>query len=143
MLVVHSTNRWPRKANMEVATRLRDVSAERLRHYVEMLAFPRHYIAERAANLRARDLLLRLLANIGYTPSLVGDYDNIVVTIGKGPYLVLGAHYDSVPACPGADDNGSAVAACLECARLLKSCGGPSVMVYCRSIPRGPAGEAR
>ena len=37
-----------------------------------------------------------------------------------GPYLLLGAHYDSVPGTPGADDNGSAVAVCLECARLIK-----------------------
>jgi Zn-dependent M28 family amino/carboxypeptidase len=37
-----------------------------------------------------------------------------------GPYLLLGAHYDSVPGTPGADDNGSAVAVCLECARLLE-----------------------
>jgi len=28
----------------------------------------------------------------------------------------VGAHYDSVPMCPGADDNGSAVAAMLRCA---------------------------
>src|SRR5262245_23900807 len=129
MLVVHSTNRSPQKSDEDVAARLREVSAERLRHYVEMLGFPRHYMAERAANIRARDLLLRLLAKIGYTPCLVGEYDNIVVTIGKGPYLVLGAHYDSVPECPGADDNGSAVAACLECARSLKGLDGPSVMI--------------
>lgn len=31
--------------------------------------------------------------------------------------MLLGAHYDSVPDTPGADDNGSAVAACLECAK--------------------------
>jgi Zn-dependent M28 family amino/carboxypeptidase len=88
-----------------------------------MLAFPRHYVAERQANVRARDLLLKLLQTFGYSPQLQGAYDNIVVTSsgaeGK-PYLLLGAHYDSVPGTPGADDNGSAVAVCLECARLLK-----------------------
>src|SRR5262249_5058713 len=54
---------------------------------------------------------------------LQGAYDNIVVTCGAeqdGPYLLLGAHYDTVPGTPGADDNGSAVAVCLECARLLR-----------------------
>jgi len=30
--------------------------------------------------------------------------------------ILVGAHYDSVPMCPGADDNGSAVAAMLGCA---------------------------
>lgn len=35
------------------------------------------------------------------------------------PLLVIGAHYDSVPGSPGADDNASAVAALLEVARWL------------------------
>jgi aminopeptidase YwaD len=35
------------------------------------------------------------------------------------PALEVGAHYDSVPWGPGADDNGSGVAALLEVARLL------------------------
>ena len=33
--------------------------------------------------------------------------------------IVVGAHYDSVAGCPGADDNASGVAALLELARLL------------------------
>ncbi len=33
--------------------------------------------------------------------------------------VVVGAHYDTVPDCPGANDNGSGVAALLELARLL------------------------
>jgi Zn-dependent M28 family amino/carboxypeptidase len=33
------------------------------------------------------------------------------------PLLIIGAHYDSVPGSPGADDNASAVAALLELAR--------------------------
>ena len=32
--------------------------------------------------------------------------------------VLVGAHYDSVPGTPGADDNASGVAALLECARL-------------------------
>ena len=34
--------------------------------------------------------------------------------------LVLGAHYDSIPETPGADDNASAVAVLIEAARLLQ-----------------------
>ena len=80
-------------------------------------------MAERAANVRARDLLLKQVHGFGYIPMVLGTYDNIVVTSSgpeDGPYLLLGAHYDSVPGTPGADDNASAVAVCLECARLLK-----------------------
>src|SRR5262249_10573334 len=35
------------------------------------------------------------------------------------PLVVVGAHYDSIPDSPGADDNASAVAALLELARWL------------------------
>jgi Zn-dependent M28 family amino/carboxypeptidase len=35
------------------------------------------------------------------------------------PELVLGAHYDHIPDCPGADDNASGTAAVLELARVL------------------------
>src|SRR5947209_7951365 len=36
------------------------------------------------------------------------------------PLLIVGAHYDSIPGSPGADDNASAVAALLELARWLQ-----------------------
>lgn len=44
-----------------------------------------------------------------------------------GPeWVVVGAHYDSVRGSPGANDNGSGVAALLEVARLLKAAGPPA-----------------
>jgi len=122
MRVARSQDRKPQKTDAAVVDVLRQVSAAKLRGYVERLAFPRHYVRERAANARARDLLLGLLRGFGYAPALQGAYDNIVVTSDAAgpPYLLLGAHYDSVPGTPGADDNASAVAVCLECARLVK-----------------------
>ncbi len=121
MLVAHSKNRRPQPTDAAVANVLSAVSPDNLFAYVDVLAFPRHYLAEKQANLHARDLLLRMLEGFGYAPVLQGSYDNIVATSGEGgPFLLLGAHYDSVPGTPGADDNGSAVAVCLECARLLK-----------------------
>ncbi len=88
-----------------------------------MLAFPRHYFAEHRANRKARDLLLKQTKSFGYAPTLQGSCDNIVMSAdgsGAMPSILLGAHYDSVPGTPGADDNASAVAVCLECARLIK-----------------------
>jgi Zn-dependent M28 family amino/carboxypeptidase len=41
-------------------------------------------------------------------------------TSGCAGLILLGAHYDSVPGSPGADDNASGVAALLELSRLLK-----------------------
>jgi len=87
-----------------------------------MFAFPRNFFAESEANRRARNLLLTLATEFGYRPTLQGDHDNIVLTShgpGDAPFVLLGAHYDSVPGTPGADDNASAMAVCLECARLV------------------------
>jgi Zn-dependent M28 family amino/carboxypeptidase len=123
MRVARSQNRRPNKKDAAVTDVLRQVSSDNLREYVERLAFPRHYVRERPANVRARDLLLSQLRGFGYAPVLQGAYDNIVATAGaeeERPCLLLGAHYDTAPGSPGADDNASAVAVCLECARLVK-----------------------
>ncbi len=120
MLVASSANRRPRPTDAAVAAALAAVSPDRLRGLVDVLSFPRPY-ADRRANGRARDLVVAYLRALGYAPSLHGRFDNVVASVGgDGPALLLGAHYDSVPGTPGADDNASAVAACLECARLLK-----------------------
>lgn len=133
MRVVHSNNRRAGAVDTATGDVLRNVSSTRLRDNVEALSFPRHYVAERRANVRARDLLVERLRGFGYAPELQGAYDNIVAVTGEpdgSPYLLLGAHYDSVPGTPGADDNASAVAVCLECARLLKACdAGPTMIV--------------
>jgi hypothetical protein len=132
MKVCHSENRRAKPTDASIAKILSAVSSERLAAYVDMLAFPRHYVAERRANVRARALLIKLLRKFGYSPLLQGVYDNIVVTSSgpeDGPYLLLGAHYDSVPGTPGADDNGSAVAVCLECAQLVKESRIGSIMI--------------
>lgn len=51
---------------------------------------------------------------------------NLVVELpGKNradELIVLGAHYDTVPTTPGADDNASAVAVMLEVSRILSTC---------------------
>jgi acetylornithine deacetylase/succinyl-diaminopimelate desuccinylase-like protein len=41
-------------------------------------------------------------------------------TTGASAYCVVGAHYDTVPGTPGADDNASAVAVMLELARRIR-----------------------
>src|SRR5262245_58416500 len=123
MKVAHSLNRTPLARDARVAKILREVSPKNLRALVDMLAFPRHYTREKRANRKARDLLLEHARRLGYGPSLQGRFDNIVMTTHppeEVPLVLLGAHYDSVPGTPGADDNASAVAVCLECARLIR-----------------------
>lgn len=133
MKVAHSQNRAPVARDAKVERVLREVSPRRLRALVELIAFPRHYTRERVANRKARDLLLAHARSLGYAPSLQGRFDNVVIAthpLEGGPQLLLGAHYDSVPGTPGADDNASAVAVCLECARLIKQHNlGPATIV--------------
>jgi Zn-dependent M28 family amino/carboxypeptidase len=123
MKVAHSKSRTPVASDARAAKILGEVSPTGLRSIVESLAFPRHYTRDRSANRRARDLLLKHARGLGYVPFLHGRFDNIVLMSeppADGPHILLGAHYDSVPGTPGADDNASAVAVCLECARLVR-----------------------
>lgn len=87
-----------------------------------------------AANARVRDTIVKRLSRLGYATELqsgfvcndagtCGSPVNIVATLarnsGAGDSVLLAAHYDSVPAGPGASDDGAAVATVLEIARIL------------------------
>jgi len=61
-------------------------------------------------------------------------YRNIVArprSAPSAPLVILGAHFDSVPGSPGADDNASGVAVLLEAARILSGLSLRSPVVYC------------
>ena len=87
-----------------------------------------------AANAAVRDRILGELERLGYQPQVqsafsCGDWgvcamvNNIVARLDgsePGGAVLLAAHYDSVPAGPGASDDGAGMATVLEIARLLK-----------------------
>jgi Zn-dependent M28 family amino/carboxypeptidase len=61
-------------------------------------------------------------------------YRNIIArarNAPSAPLIILGAHFDSVPGSPGADDNASGVAVLLEAARLLSGQRLRNPVVYC------------
>jgi Zn-dependent M28 family amino/carboxypeptidase len=59
------------------------------------------------------------LRRAGYAP-VIDDASNVAAEISGGDDVVIvGAHYDTVPGSPGADDNASGVAALLAMARQL------------------------
>ncbi len=106
--------------------------AERLRRHVDRLAGligPRH-IGRFGALDSAASLIEHELSESGYAvqrqPYRVHNVEvaNLIAetpgTMSEAGILILGAHYDTVEASPGADDNGSAVAVMLETARLLR-----------------------
>ena len=103
-----------------------------MRHVREIARAP-HPTGSREHD-RVRDYLLHELRSLGLEPSIqktmsiLGSYstgatvENVLARVrgtGTGPALLLAAHYDSVPAGPGAGDDGAGVATLLETARAM------------------------
>jgi len=104
--------------------------AVRLRRHVEAIASVPHNVDHYAALERAARHIERTLQGLGYAvnPQVFSVRSKAVRNIevelaprsAAAGSLVLGAHYDSYGDAPGANDNGTGVAAVLELARLLK-----------------------
>ena len=100
------------------------IDSIRLFQHIEALNFERYSANNRD---RARRYLVKTLATAGWKPQLQAFEGGVNVVAQRpgtdakiGAILVV-AHYDTVKGSPGADDNGSAIAATLELARLLGS----------------------
>ncbi len=91
-----------------------------LRALVQALAVPRHRVANPRGNAATRELVCDHLAQLGFHVRVEGPFGNVVARprVPRGrPLTLVGAHFDAVPDCPGADDNASGVAVMLACAR--------------------------
>lgn len=96
------------------------VDEEELRQHVGWLSRPRHFRAQARENQRVGERLGELLEGFGYRVEVQGPYRNVIAYPPRhAPCTLVCAHYDSVPSTPGADDNGSGVAALLTSARAL------------------------
>jgi hypothetical protein len=108
--------------------------AERLRGHVSAIASTEHNTDTPRALEHAAAYIETALTSAGYRPTrqeyMAGGQRvrNIEAAVGnvaqgKRPdrIFIVGAHYDSAPGAPGANDNGSGTAAVLELARLLKT----------------------
>jgi len=92
----------------------------------------RHPVTAPAALRRTEAYLTEQFTRLGLGVSthpfkaLGGTYRNVIATIQQSaapsspPPLIIAAHYDTVEASPGADDNASALAVLLEVARSLR-----------------------
>jgi Zn-dependent M28 family amino/carboxypeptidase len=106
-------------------------SAAGLRAHVEHLAgsLGERHVRRPQALDAARDYVARVWQEQGYRVERQAylahgiPVANLEVTLGAHEHtegvIVVGAHYDSAPGTPGADDNASGVAALLELSRLL------------------------
>ena len=121
MLTKHASAKLAGTPAREVVTLLETVSQSELRRWVERLAVPRHYLLEPEENEDVGLWIAAQLQSWGYQVQFQGPWRN-VVALPKSvsqPLVLVGAHYDSVGGCPGADDNASAVAALLGCAKAI------------------------
>jgi Zn-dependent M28 family amino/carboxypeptidase len=116
-------------------THLADILARvdpvRLERDVRRLEGPRHPKAAPEALAEAEAFVVDELSAAGLSvtrqPFTLRDisYNNVVGTLEgsepKLPWLLVGAHFDTVSSSPGADDNASGVATMLEVARCSAS----------------------
>jgi len=109
------------------------VISANLRAHVAAIASREHNFVKPAELEAAAQYIEKSLAGLGYAvatqrfPSGPLEVRNIEVEV-KGSaraseVVIVGAHYDSVLGAPGANDNGSGVAAVIELARLLRRSG--------------------
>ena len=123
----------------QIVTQAMAAEPERLRRHVAQLSIVRNQLL----NPRAIDRVVRYIADefdhaglpvqaepFHWWPSGWRRHKNLIATIpvpsagdGGDERIIIGAHYDSVPFSPGADDNASGVAVLLEAARVCAGFG--------------------
>lgn len=101
--------------------------ATRLETHVRTLAATSRNLQNIATINRSLTYIGGELEGYGYAiekQEVLTPADNLIVRLtsntADAPILIVGAHYDTSGASPGADDNASGVAALLELARALK-----------------------
>lgn len=92
------------------------IEREYLREVVRALAFPRP--VDSPENITARKTIVEEFRRF-HIPTVIGEMKNVVAGDPATAKVLVGAHYDSVPGSPGADDNASAVAVLLAVARAV------------------------
>ncbi|MGJ0483124.1 MAG: M28 family peptidase [Methylomicrobium sp.] len=126
------------------------ITPQQLQNHVEKLAgeIGEHNIFYPEALAAAAGYITEQWRNLGYgvrTQSYqvrAGDCSNLEVTCpGSKPsedVILIGAHYDSVSGSPGANDNGSGVAALLELSRLFKETPPPVTLRFVAFVNEEP-----
>lgn len=106
----------------QIISLLDSISEEYLRATVETLSIPRNFWHEPYNNVFVAEWITTELKSLGYQTFYQGKHENIVAlpNISRSEkFIIIAAHYDSVPETPGADDNASALAALLSIAKVL------------------------
>lgn len=110
------------ETDINILNAVASVSESYLRGVVEKISIPRNFWAEPHNNKIVANWIADEFSSYGYKTFCQGKYENVVALpkVETNDSLILvGAHYDSVRATPGADDNASAAAAMLGCAKAV------------------------
>ncbi len=122
MRISHSSKARLREISADIFQAVASVSADYLREMVEAISIPRHFFADHRNNQLVARSIAHEFERFGYDVHYQGAWSNLVAkkyTNFNEGVILIGAHYDSVPSTPGADDNASGVAAMLACAKAL------------------------
>jgi hypothetical protein len=138
VFAVLAVYQWSPPETVPATAPATEFSAQRAMKHLEVIAARPHPIGS-SEHARIRDYIVSQLSALQLNPeiqkaSVVNDkwgavlpaatVENVVAKL-KGTdsnrAILIAAHYDSMPNSPGASDDGSAVAAMLEAARVLRS----------------------
>jgi Zn-dependent M28 family amino/carboxypeptidase len=141
---------------MSLAELFAGIEESRLERTVRELEGPRHPRTAPAALERAESLIAEALRATGLATErqsfqLGGrTYHNVVGTLHGSepdrPWILVGAHFDTVSGTPGADDNASGVAVLLEIARQAGKLGPKNTIQFVGfnlEEPQDPLGSYR
>jgi Zn-dependent M28 family amino/carboxypeptidase len=116
------------------------VNPEQLRRTLELIVGERSPFSGRRHLAAVENFIEKELVNYGlkvesdYFSYRGTTFRNVVGRLSaqrSASLIILGAHFDSVPGTPGADDNASGVAVLLEAARLLSRARLRSELLFC------------
>ena len=114
-------------AEIAIAPLIDRVSAENIEAHIDKLSTEIGVRDTPETQERAAKYIAEQLREFGYTVTFkpVRSSNNVIARLSgrvdPTKVFVLGAHFDSVPGSPGADDNASGVAGMLEIARILSN----------------------
>ncbi|UCD65063.1 MAG: M28 family peptidase [Candidatus Zixiibacteriota bacterium] len=121
----------------DIPALIAQVEQDSLEAYVGRLEAYTHRLAGTDSNYASRDWIADKFEEFGYQTVEIDPFigsqlwDRVPVqcfnviarkegTLHPEQQIVIGGHFDSVPDCPGADDNATGTACVLEIARILK-----------------------
>jgi Zn-dependent M28 family amino/carboxypeptidase len=94
-----------------------DIGERNMNHY-ENMQKAANYISQELTTYGYKTDLQAISCQSKIVHNVIAEHQG---NLNPKKIVVVGAHYDTVNACPGANDNASGVAAMLEIARILKT----------------------